>query len=131
MIARTFTARAGAGAANKPRRGAVQADNAEMTSAELPEDVSKIVEYLAASAQGYGGKLKWNEIHKFKGDLMNARGRWHPQRVLIAAFQEKCLARGLSEADRRARRDALPCSGWPTAGAKMEIRHIPIRFSCR
>ena len=28
-----------------------------MASAELPDDVSKIIEYLAMSAEGYGGPL--------------------------------------------------------------------------
>lgn len=70
-----------------------------MNSAGLPEDVSDIIEYLAMSAQGYGGKLKWNEVHKFKGDLMNVRERWRFDRVSVAAFQEKALAVGLSEAD--------------------------------
>jgi hypothetical protein len=65
----------------------------------LPDDVNKIVEYLAMSAQGYGGKLKWDEVHKFKGDLMNARGRWRSDRVPIASFREKCIAAGLSTAD--------------------------------
>jgi hypothetical protein len=28
-----------------------------MASAELPDDVNKIIEYLAMSAEGYGGPL--------------------------------------------------------------------------
>jgi hypothetical protein len=70
-----------------------------MVSAELPDDVNKIIKYLADSAAIYGGKVKWNEFHKLKGDLMNARGRWHPERVSVAAFKEHCLAAGLSAAD--------------------------------
>jgi hypothetical protein len=70
-----------------------------MVSAELPEDVNKIIKYLADSATIYGGKVKWNEVHKFKGDLMNARRRWRPDRVPIGSFREECLAAGLSAAD--------------------------------
>jgi hypothetical protein len=70
-----------------------------MTSGNLPDDVNKIIKYLAMSAQGYGGKLKWNEVHKFKGDLMNAGGRWRVDRVPIDAFREKCIDVGLSAAD--------------------------------
>jgi hypothetical protein len=70
-----------------------------MVSAELPEDVNTIIKYLADSAAIYGGKVKWNEVHKFKGDLMNARGRWRRDRVPLGAFREKCLDAGLSAAD--------------------------------
>jgi len=76
-----------------------QAEEMGVASSELPDDVSQIVDYLAMAAQGYGGKLKWNEVHKVKGDLMNARRRWRPERVSVIAFKAKCLAVGLSSAD--------------------------------
>jgi hypothetical protein len=37
-----------------------------MVSAELPDDVNRILEYLAMSAKGYSGKMKWNEVAKLK-----------------------------------------------------------------
>jgi hypothetical protein len=70
-----------------------------MGSGKLPQDVNEIIEYLAKSAAIYGGKLKWNEVHKLKGDLMNARGRWRGDRVSIDAFRSKCIDVGLSTAD--------------------------------
>jgi hypothetical protein len=51
-----------------------------MVSEKLPEDVNKIIEYLAMMAAGYGGKLKWNEV------LMARRWSHHPGRRRSASL---------------------------------------------
>lgn len=65
---------------------------------KLPADVIEIVEFLGRWSAGYG-YLKWNEIAKFKADLMNVRRRWVG--VDRSAFRAKCVEVGLTsqEAD--------------------------------
>ena len=64
--------------------------------AELPDDINKIIEHLADYAERYGGTLKFNEVDRFKSNLMVERGRWLPDRVPIPAFRSKCVDAGLS-----------------------------------
>jgi hypothetical protein len=70
-----------------------------MTPAKLPEDINKIVDYLAGSAKGYGGKMKWSEVAKLKSDMMQMRGRWNVHRVSGWALSKKCRGAGLSHED--------------------------------
>jgi hypothetical protein len=37
----------------------------------VPPDIAKIIVLLVSYADGYGGKLKWNEQAKLKADMMN------------------------------------------------------------
>lgn len=66
---------------------------------KLPNGILDILAYLADMAKGYGNHLKWNEIDKLKGDLMNARQRW--QGVPVEAITERCLALGMRPEDVR------------------------------
>ena len=70
-----------------------------MNSAKLPEDINRIVDYLAGVAEGYGGELKSDEVAKLKSDMMQMRGRWNVHRVSARALSAKCRAAGLSGED--------------------------------
>lgn len=70
-----------------------------MVSAKLPPDIIKIIVWLADYARRYGGKLKFNEVDRFKSDLMLRPDRWLPDRVSLAAFRDGCIDAGLSPAD--------------------------------
>lgn len=66
-------------------------------SADLPNGISEILEYLAGMARGYDNHLKWNEVAKLKADLMNVRERWFGAPVeLISA---RCLDLGMRPED--------------------------------
>ena len=55
-----------------------------MASAALPPDILKIIDWLADYARRYGGTLKFNEVDRFKSDLMLRREqRWLPDRVAV------------------------------------------------
>lgn len=45
-------------------------------SDDLPNGIPEILSYLAQMARGYNNHLKWNEVAKLKGDLMNVPSRW-------------------------------------------------------
>ncbi len=70
-----------------------------MPPAELPGDISQIVDHLALTAKGYGGKMKSDEVAKLKSDMMQMRGRWNVHRVSGTALSKKCRAAGLSDED--------------------------------
>src|SRR5271163_740295 len=70
-----------------------------MNLAKLPEDINRIVDYLAGAAKGYGGKMQSDEVAKLKSDMMQMRGRWNVHRVSGAALRTKCRAAGLLEED--------------------------------
>jgi hypothetical protein len=70
-----------------------------MDRAELPDDINKIVDYLALEAMGYGGRMKSDEVSKLKSDMMQMRGRWNIHRVSSQALSNKCRAAGLSDED--------------------------------
>jgi len=70
-----------------------------MDPAKLPEDINKIVDYLALEAKGYAGKVMANEVAKLKSDMMQMRGRWNVHRVSGRALRMKCRAAGLSDED--------------------------------
>jgi hypothetical protein len=65
----------------------------------LPADIVEILDYLAETAKGYGGSMKWNEEAKLKADLMNSRSRWNADRVAVRAVKSQCLDLGLSVDD--------------------------------
>ena len=70
-----------------------------MDPAELPDDVSQIVDQLALTATRYGGKVNSDEVSKLKSDMMQMRGRWNIHRVSGRALSQKCRAAGLSDED--------------------------------
>lgn len=70
-----------------------------VTTAELPDDVAKIIEFLAMMAKGYDNRLKWNEEARLKADLMHSKRRWRPDRVSVAAVREKCVSEGMTSED--------------------------------
>ena|SRR6266446_3819544 len=65
----------------------------------LPNGISEILEYLAMMAKGYDNHLKWNEIAKLKGDLMNVRRRWLG--VSVESISAQCLELGMRAEDVR------------------------------
>jgi hypothetical protein len=67
------------------------------TEPELPPAVARIAEHLAEWARGYNNHLKWNELSKFKADLMNARPRWRD--VSPTSFAAKLRNEGMREED--------------------------------
>ena len=64
---------------------------------ELPEDIERILEYIAEMAQGYDNNLKWNEIAKLKSDMMRRMDSW--RLVTPAQVKDKCLNLGMTESD--------------------------------
>jgi hypothetical protein len=66
-------------------------------SANLPQDIAQILDYLAQYAKGYDNHLKWNEVAKLKADLMNARSRWRG--VSVSAIAEECRRLGMRAED--------------------------------
>lgn len=64
---------------------------------KLPNGVEEIVKSLAKWARGYNNHLKWNEVAKFKADLMNATDRW----LVIdpSDFRAACLEEGMRVED--------------------------------
>ena len=55
----------------------------------LPQDIDRILGYIARMAKGYGNKLKWNEIAKLKSDMMKNMDRW--QLVTPSQVRDRCL----------------------------------------
>jgi hypothetical protein len=70
-----------------------------MVSAELPDDLNQILEYIAMMAKVYSSGLKWNEVAKLKSDMMKVRERWAPHRAPVQAVRVKCLESGMSAQD--------------------------------
>mgnify|MGYP001213549964 CR=1 FL=1 len=66
-------------------------------SEELPQDIVRILKYLADAAAGYGNNLKWNEEAKLKADLMSNRRYWIGFPAL--AVRDKCTQFGMTHAD--------------------------------
>jgi hypothetical protein len=66
-------------------------------STNLPKGILEILQYLAQMAQGYDNHLKWNEVAKLKGDLMNARVRWAG--VPVSEIASQCRALGMRDED--------------------------------
>jgi hypothetical protein len=103
-----------------------------MVSAELPDDVSRILDYLAMSAKGYSGKMKWTEVAKLKADMNNARGRWRIGRVSPEAVRSKCLDAGLSTADTDVVVEMLAkVQKGLRLGPSMELSQFPVRTPIR
>jgi hypothetical protein len=67
-----------------------------MTS-PLPGDVRRFLDHLAKWAEGYSNHLKWNEVDKLKGELMNNRARW--QHILLVDIKKHCLDAGMRTED--------------------------------
>jgi hypothetical protein len=63
----------------------------------MPEDIERILKYIANSAQGYGNQLKWNEIAMLKSDMMKHMVRW--QLVTPVQVKDRCLELGMNEED--------------------------------
>ena len=63
----------------------------------MPDDITAILEYLAASPQIYGNSLKWNEKAKLKADLMHNTAAW--RRTSSDQVKRKCLELGMSLED--------------------------------
>lgn len=73
-------------------------DNADMEIGEpLPDEVERILEYIAAMAAGYSTGLKWNEEDKLKADMMNRPECWAP--VAVEQVRVKCRQLGMSPKD--------------------------------
>lgn len=64
---------------------------------QLERSVVRIIAYIGQMAAGYGGHVKWNEIAKFKADMMNVRRRWMD--VDVEAVSAECRAVGLTSDD--------------------------------
>jgi hypothetical protein len=67
-----------------------------MTS-PLPGDVRRFLDHLAKWAAGYSNHLKWNEVDKLKGELMNNRARW--QFISLVDLEKHCLDAGMRTED--------------------------------
>lgn len=65
----------------------------------VPEDIERILSYLADMAAGYSTGLKWNEEAKLKADLMNNPVRW--RNVSAHAVSQRLLSFGMSPEDTR------------------------------
>lgn len=63
----------------------------------LPNDVDRILEHLAACAEGYDSGLKWNEEDKLRADMMNRPDRWRD--VSVEQVRAKCHALGMRPND--------------------------------
>lgn len=83
----------------KPLNCSTEDYNAQssMSTYELPDDISDILEYLAAMASGYNNRMKWNEEAKLKSDLMKNRRAWLD--IPVEAIRQKCSELGMTLAD--------------------------------
>ena len=63
----------------------------------LPDDIVKILDFLAAMARGYDNHLKWNEEAMLKSDLMRNRRYWVG--FPTSAVRVKCVELGMREED--------------------------------
>lgn len=63
---------------------------AEPEIKDIPEDIERILSYIAQYAKGYNNHLKWNEVAKLKSDMMINMNRWR----LVSSQQ---IARHLTE----------------------------------
>lgn len=66
-------------------------------SADLPNGIPEILQYLAERARGYDNHLKWNEVAKLKADLMNVPARWRG--VPVSEIAARCRALGMRDED--------------------------------
>lgn len=71
----------------------------------VPEDIQRILEYLAAMAKGYGNSMKWDEEAKLKSDLMRNWQYWKP--VSVEAIRIRCGELGMSLKDIRTITDMI------------------------
>lgn len=69
----------------------------ESQDSPLPNDIDRILEYVAQMAAGYSGGLKWNEEDKLKADMMNRPERWAS--VTVEQVRAKCKELGMSPND--------------------------------
>ena len=63
----------------------------------LPDDIVKILDFLAAMARGYDNHLKWNEEARLKADLMHNRRYWCG--FPVSAVRAKCVELGMRGED--------------------------------
>ncbi len=64
---------------------------------KLPNGISCILSYIAGIAAGYFQGMKWNEVDKFKSDLMEYPNRC--QVVTPNEYKKGCLHLGMKLAD--------------------------------
>lgn len=63
----------------------------------MPDDIEKILEYIATMARSYGNHMKWNEKAQLKSDMMRRMDRW--RLVTTEQIREKCLSLGMRGED--------------------------------
>ena len=69
----------------------------------MPEDIQRILRYVADYAKGYDNHMKWDEKAKLKSDMMLRMDRW--RLVTTKGVEEECRALGMREEDVRTIRD--------------------------
>ena len=69
----------------------------------MPEDIQRILKYVADYAKSYDSHMKWNEGAKLKSDMMLRMDRW--RLVTTEEIEDECRALGMREEDVRAIRD--------------------------
>lgn len=63
----------------------------------LPNNIDRILEYVASMAAGYSSGLKWDEEDKLRADMMNRPERWWD--VTVEQVRAKCRALGMRPDD--------------------------------
>lgn len=63
----------------------------------MPEDIERILEYIALMTKGYDNHLKWNEEAKLKSDMMRRMDRW--RKVTTNDIRMKCDELGMCAED--------------------------------
>ena len=64
----------------------------------MPEDIQRILRYVADYAKGYDNHMKWNEEAKLKSDMMLRMDRW--RLVTTEEIEDECRALGMREGGR-------------------------------
>ena len=80
--------------ASSPDEPAGQSDDAE-----LPEDVIKIIRYLARTATAHDNTVQASQIDKLAADMTHRPDRWAIPRVTVSAVREKCTELGVTADD--------------------------------
>jgi hypothetical protein len=72
---------------------------ASAASDELPEDVVKLLGYVASTANSCGNRIQSAEADKLKADMMRLPHRWAIPRVAVNAVRTTCDELGMTPDD--------------------------------
>lgn len=66
---------------------------------DLPDDVGKILEYLAMTATAHGNRLQPAEVDKLISDMAQRPHRWAIPRLAAGAVRARCAELGMTGDD--------------------------------